>query len=116
MGLEPPSLYGDALERCLDGRAGGWCLTLLRNGGDGAFEDVTADSGLRGAQWSVAAGWFDYDADGHLDLFVVNYAYWRLDFDTYCGDERRGLLAYCDPMQLTPIPNRLYRNAGHGTF
>ena len=96
--------------------AGVFRLTLLRNGGDGAFEDVTADSGLRGGEWSVAAGWFDYDADGHLDLFVVNYAHWSLDFDTYCGDERRGLRAYCDPMQLTPIPNRLYRNTGHGTF
>ncbi len=96
--------------------AGVFRLTLLRNGGDGAFEDVTADSGLRGGQWSVAAGWFDYDADGYLDLFVVNYANWSLDFDTYCGDERRGLRAYCDPMQLTPIPNRLYRNLGDGTF
>ena len=96
--------------------AGVFRLTLLRNRGDGAFEDVTADSGLRGGQWSVAAGWFDYDADGHLDLFVVNYAHWSLDFDTYCGDETRGLRAYCDPMQLTPIPNRLYRNTGDGTF
>ena len=96
--------------------AGVFRLTLLRNGGNGAFEDVTADSGLQGGQWSVAAGWFDYDADGHLDLFVVNYANWSLDFDTYCGDERRGLRAYCDPMQLTPIPNRLYRNLGDGTF
>ena len=96
--------------------AGVFRLTLLRNRGDGAFEDVTAASGLQGGQWSVAAGWFDYDADGHLDLFVVNYAHWSLDFDTYCGDERRGLRAYCDPMQLTPIPNRLYRNTGDGTF
>ena len=96
--------------------AGVFRLTLLRNGGDGVFEDVTADSGLQGGEWSVAAGWFDYDADGHLDLFVVNYAHWSLDFDTYCGDQRRGLRAYCDPMQLTPIPNRLYRNTGDGAF
>lgn len=96
--------------------AGVFHLTLLRNLGDGAFEDVTAVSGLQGSQWSVAAGWFDYDADGHLDLFVVNYAHWSLDFDTFCGDQRRGLRAYCDPMQLTPIPNRLFRNDGGGTF
>ncbi len=96
--------------------AGVFRLTLFRNRGDGTFEDATAASGLEGGDWSVAAGWFDYDSDGRLDLFVVNYASWNLDFDTYCGDRSRGLRAYCDPLQLTPVPNRLYRNAGGGRF
>ncbi|MBI4602992.1 MAG: VCBS repeat-containing protein, partial [Planctomycetes bacterium] len=46
---------------------------LYRNRGDGTFEDVTAKAGIRGGLWSVAAGWFDYDNDGFLDLFIVNY-------------------------------------------
>ena len=95
--------------------AGVFRLTLYRNRGDGTFEDATAEAGLDSRDWSVAAGWFDYDRDGWLDLFVVNYASWSLDFDTYCGDSRRGLRAYCDPMQLTPIANRLYHN-GRGAF
>ena len=96
--------------------AGVFRLTLYRNAGDGSFEDVTASAGLGSADWSVAAGWFDYDHDGLLDLFVVNYARWSLEFDTFCGDERRGLRAYCDPMQLTPVANRLFRNVGGGRF
>ena len=96
--------------------AGVFRLTLYRNLGDGGFEDVTEAAGLAAEDWSVAAGWFDYDNDGLLDLFVVNYARWSLEFDTYCGDERRGLRAYCDPMQLTPVANRLYRNLGGGQF
>ena len=47
---------------------------LLRNRGDGTFEDVTARAGLLGKDlgfsFGVAAG--DYDNDGHDDLFVCN--------------------------------------------
>lgn len=47
---------------------------LLRNHGDGTFEDVTARAGLRGASlgfsFGVAAA--DYDNDGFDDLFICN--------------------------------------------
>ena len=52
---------------------------LLHNNGDGTFTDVTEKAGVsaiipgRGKAWAVAAGWFDYNNDGLLDLFVVNY-------------------------------------------
>ena len=96
--------------------AGVFRLTLFRNEGDGTFSDATSEAGLETGDWSVAAGWFDYDNDSLLDLFVVNYARWNLDFDTFCGDADRGLRAYCDPMQLTPVANRLFHNAGAGRF
>jgi len=47
---------------------------LLRNRGDGTFEDVTERAGLSGKglgfSFGVAAG--DYDNDGHEDLFICN--------------------------------------------
>jgi hypothetical protein len=47
---------------------------LLRNRGDGTFEDVTARAGLLGKDlgysFGVAAG--DYDNDGFEDLFICN--------------------------------------------
>ncbi len=89
---------------------------LYRNEGAGRFEDVTAASGIREGEWSVAGGWFDYDNDGFLDLFVVNYADWELGSDPFCGDREKNLRAYCGPEHLQPIPNRLYRNQGDGTF
>ncbi|WP_083712779.1 FG-GAP repeat domain-containing protein [Paludisphaera borealis] len=62
---------------------------LFRNKGDGAFEDVTARSGLAtttgGYGFGVSVG--DYDGDGRPDLFVTR---WR--------------------------SHALYRNKGDGTF
>ncbi len=62
---------------------------LLRNKGDGIFEDVTRAAGLTGSEldfsYGVAAG--DFDNDGHPDLFI-------------CNTKR----------------NALYRNRGDGTF
>jgi enediyne biosynthesis protein E4 len=47
--------------------------SLLRNRGDGTFEDVTEKAGLQGKDlgfsFGVAAG--DYDNDGHTDLFIA---------------------------------------------
>ena len=45
-------------------------LSLLRNRGDGTFEDVTAASGLGEPISTESAAWGDYDGDGWLDLFV----------------------------------------------
>jgi enediyne biosynthesis protein E4 len=94
---------------------------LFRNNGDGTFTDVTAKTGVAGAHalgdkmWSVGAGWFDYNNDGLLDLFVVNYCHWEVNKDPYCA-LKEGLRAYCHPNKYLPLHNTLYRNNGDGTF
>jgi hypothetical protein len=47
---------------------------LLRNRGDGTFEDVTLKSGLVGKQtnYSFGVAAADYDNDGNEDLFIVS--------------------------------------------
>jgi enediyne biosynthesis protein E4 len=94
---------------------------LLHNNGDGTFTDVTVKAGVEGGRfngrkmWSVSAGWFDYNNDGLLDLFVVNYCQWEVNKDPYCP-LKEGLRAYCHPNQYRPLHNTLYRNNGDGTF
>ena len=60
---------------------------LYRQKKDGAFEDVTERSGLKGDGYSMGVAAGDYDNDGYADLYVTGY-----------GD------------------NHLYHNNGDGTF
>jgi len=62
---------------------------LLRNHGDGTFEDVTAKAGLSGETlgYSFGAAVGDYDNDGNEDIFIANAG-----------------------------RNTLYHNRGNGTF
>ncbi|GAB5559525.1 MAG: VCBS repeat-containing protein [Synoicihabitans sp.] len=62
---------------------------LMRNNGDGTFEDVSLDAGIWGKSQGHTAIWFDANRDGWPDLYVAN------DFET---------------------PDRFYFNNGDGTF
>ncbi len=93
---------------------------LYRNNGDGTFTDVTSRAGVTGIHpqlgklWAITAGWFDYDNDGWLDLFVSNYLDWSFENNPLC--QTKGLTAYCHPDKFKGTPNMLYRNNRDGTF
>jgi hypothetical protein len=70
----------------LDGR-NGTANQLWRNDG-GKFVEVAGKAGVADVGWTLAVGAFDYDGDGHLDLYLAN------DFG----------------------PNKMFRNLGNGTF
>ena len=71
-------------------------LSLLRNKGEGVFEDVTMPSGLGEPLSTESAAWGDYDDDGRLDLFVCG------EYHGDAPDAANGC--------------RLYHNQGDGTF
>ena len=92
---------------------------LFRNLGDGRFADVTADAGVGGSasEWSTGAGWFDYDNDGDLDLFVGNYVRWSREIDFEVGYTLVGVgRAYGPPMNFSGTHPYLFRNDGNAKF
>jgi len=60
---------------------------LYRNNGDGTFTEVTAEAGVAGKDMAFGCSAADFDNDGDLDLYVLNYS-----------------------------ANEFYRNNGDGTF
>lgn len=68
--------------------------SLLKNNGDGTFEDVTEVAGLLSLHPTQTASWGDYNNDGWLDLYI--------------GNETNA--------EAGPNPCELYRNNGDGTF
>ena len=90
---------------------------LYHNNHDGTFTDVTARAGVGDdGEWATAAGWFDYDHDGRLDLLVTNYVKFDEDHPALCGDSRPGYRAYCHPDSFSGASMKLYHNNGDGTF
>ena len=96
---------------------------LFRNLGDGSFADITGTAGLldNETRWGAGSTFFDYDRDGHLDLFVTNYLHF--DPETTPG---KGSGANCTwkgvPVNLWPArlaagpPQPVSANLGDGSF
>lgn len=76
------------------GKGGHYPNSLMRNNGNGTFDDVTEEAGMLSFHPTQTATWFDYNNDGRLDLFIAN--------ETVQQD-----IAH---------PCELYRNNGNGTF
>ena len=89
---------------------------LYQNNGDGTFRDVTVRAGVgNGEKWSSSCAFLDYDHDGNLDLYVVNYLDYDLTTDQDWFDPR-GRRIYSNPQVYAGVPDTLYRNNGDGTF
>jgi hypothetical protein len=94
---------------------------LYRNNGNGTFTDVTERAGLRSKEprWASGCAFLDYDADGHLDLFVSNYINLDLKTAPLPGSgtcNYHGLPVNCGPQGLPKASNLLFHNNGDGTF
>ena len=86
---------------------------LFHNLGNGHFEDVTAQSGLRSWMNSNGAVWFDFDRDGLLDLYITGY--FRSDIDFWHLKSTR-IMQESWEFASNGGKNLLFKNLGHGHF
>ncbi|MBT8400752.1 MAG: CRTAC1 family protein, partial [Rhodothermia bacterium] len=87
------------------GDAGAHPNSLIRNKGDGTFEDVTLRAGVLSYHPTQTAAWADFNNDGWIDLFVGNES--DQEINVFTGDLSK---------QSTPHPSELFINNGDGTF
>ena len=78
---------------------------LYQNHGDGTFSDVAETLSVTGPEASFPAWFWDFDNDGHLDIYVSAYT-----------ATIAHLTASAVGMRLPAEFSHLYRNDGHGRF
>ena len=100
----------------------GWGrVALYHNEPDGKggrrFAEVSQKAGLTDPRWSTGAAFADLDADGLPDLYVCYYVDWSFANDPPCPGAGRDVPRdVCPPQKFNPLPHRLYKNNGNGTF
>lgn len=83
---------------------------LYRNNGDGTFSDVSGEAGLRHSEWTASCLIADLNADGHPDLFDVNYLVGKNIYTMRCEEMA------CSPGIYKGAQDRLFISRGDGTF
>ena len=88
---------------------------LLRNNGDGTFEEVSMSAGVGGGdQLGAGACFLDADRDGHLDLFVGNYV--QAPVEKNIKRTTEGFPSYPGPLDFKTDADVLFHNNGDGSF
>lgn len=88
---------------------------LLRNMGDGTFEDVTSIGSFHHHGWSSSSAWADIDNDGDLDLYIAHYGVWSPEIEKPCFNGQ-GELDRCNPADFHGEADELWLNDGDGSF
>lgn len=91
---------------------------LLKNNGDGTFEDSTVSSNIKGNDWSTSTLTADFNNDGLLDIYILNFIHYEQGLKTYEASSgyTSGKSKQFDASLFDSRPNQLYINKGNLVF
>jgi len=78
--------------------------SLYRNVGDGTFQNVAPHAGVEMGRWSWSADSWDFDQDGHADLYVANGYISGIEHEDVSSFFWRQVVAK-SPADATPSPD-----------
>lgn len=88
---------------------------LFHNLGDGTFEELSANAGISGGEWTASCAMADLNRDGLPDLYEVNYLAGEDIHERICPDAA-GTPRICPPIDFNAEYDKVYLNKGDGTF
>lgn len=90
---------------------------LLVNTDNNQFTKEHSQLSFHREDWSTASTFADFDQDGDLDLWVVNYLEWSPVLEPECYQIMLGSRDYCSPSHYdAPAQDRVFRNDGGNRF
>ncbi len=92
---------------------------LLRNNGDGSFTDISQQARFEDRKsWSQSATIADFDRDGLLDIYVINFVDYQKTAKVF--EQSSGFIdmasSSLDPTLFNAQSNNLYKNIGNLKF
>ena len=91
--------------------------TLLKNMGKNRFKASKLSPNTTSHHWTTSAAFGDFDLDGDLDLWTVNYIEWSEAIEPECYQVMLGSRDYCSPSHYNAAAqDQVFRNEGDGRF
>ena len=91
-------------------------IVLFQNMGDGSFQSVASELGLRADGCTTSAAWADFNSDSNLDLYIARYVNWSFDNNPICKSSLNGQRDICPPSSFDPVSHLLFLGDGQGGF
>lgn len=91
---------------------------LLKNRGDGTFADSTMHSNINGNDWSTSVLTADFNNDGLLDIYILNFIQYQQGLKTYEASSGYAprINKQFDASLFDSSANQLYINKGNLVF